>query len=157
MESKLNDMINQSVVSLANFILKKHPNINKDVFDHKIKELFKIKNNSIIDTINKQTPIIKVKKSPFSNYILIMDKYEDIGSIKFVLDIDSQTIIGTENSEGLIEPLQKSFIELCHKYKLRYKVPFNLNIGNESDDDVILNEIEELGLNHEESDTENEA
>lgn len=162
METKLNEAINQKLLLLVDFILEKNSNVDKTLINHKINELFQIKNkvvNNIIDTIIQQRPIIKVKKSIFSNYILTVDNddhyYDDLKINKFVMNITTQNIIGIENSNGEIETLTKSLIEICHKYKIKYDIPLNLNSDHNLDQDiVIVNEIQELGLNYTESDEE---
>lgn len=178
METKLNESINSKLMDLVEFIVKKNPNVDKGLINHKINQLFKpvaqLRVNQTKSTIksklsskhnilnNIQKKVIKVVKSPFSNYVLIVDNSDDknidLQKNKFVMDISSKIIIGIENLNGEIEPLNKSLIEICHKYKLKYVVPLNLNISDEPDQDsVIVNEIHDLGLNYAESDEEVDA
>lgn len=115
----------------------------------------------IINTITDKKPIIQVKKNQFENYILVVEEhnhmFEDFKNNKFVINIDNQTIIGTENLKGEIEPLSKALVEICHKYKLRYTIPLNLNTSNDLDEDtVITTEIQQLGLNYAESETDDD-
>lgn len=132
-----------------------------------------IAKQSIIQSITEQIPVIKVEKSQHSNYILkpsnasFQNKksthfaytdnlFEDLVENNFVINIASKVIIGIENSKGEIEPLNKYLIEICHKYKLKYELPLNLNINNEESEDIITDKIYELGLNYEKSDSEEE-
>jgi hypothetical protein len=168
MEIQLNKVINQKLEALVDFILEKNSNANKNLINHKIDKLFfrvptKLgsKSPKIIDSIIKQKQIIKVVKSPFLNYILVPElsnhKFDDLKKNKFVMDIELQCIIGIENLKGEIQPLTKELIEVCHKYKLKFRVPLNLNNDDIDDDIVINNEIHGLGLNYAESeDEENE-
>lgn len=162
METKLKEAIKLNLSNLVEFILKNHPNVDKSLILHKINNLFKLEQihkKSILDTIEKK--VIKVVKSLFSNYVLVMDTDDDqnidLKINKFVLDIHDKTVVGVENSKnGDIEPLNKSLIEICHKYKLKYKLPLNLNIVEEEKDTVIVNEIQELGLKYQESDDDDD-
>jgi hypothetical protein len=177
MEKKLEQLIKEKVILLVDFILENNPNVNRDHIYHKLDKLNLlpmsktkvstvklIKNEpkrKIINSIMENKPIIKVKRSLFSNHILFIDnddnKFDDLKKNKFVIDIRSKTIIGIENFEGKIEPLDKSLIEICHKYKIKYKIPLNLNINDNLEQDVIItNEIQELGLNYAESEAEEE-
>jgi len=162
MENKLEVMIENNIKSyldsLVVFILEKNPNASRDRIYHKIKELQfygvnkPIKHASILDSITAQISTIKVKKSKFKNYTCKMSdttgyNFNDFNSKKFILDITTKTIIGTENLKGEVEQLTKPLIELCHKYKLKYELPLNLNLDNDQVD-LIENEIQELGLNY---------
>lgn len=179
MDKKFEQLIREKIILLVDFILEKNPNASKDHINHKISKLdfftsskktelskSKIKREGelkqkIIDSIIKYKPIIKVKRSLFSNYILVMEndnhKFDDLRKNKFVMDIRSRSIIGVENSKGEIEPLDKTLIEICHRYKMKYQIPLNLNTIDEVEQDVVIaNEINELGLNYVESEEEEE-
>lgn len=184
MEQTLESIIKKNLSSLVDFVLQKNPNANKDHIYHKINKLnFYVQNHhesrikkltkekktngpirskNILETLTMQKDVIKVRKNQFSNYVLFMDsndlKFEDIKKHAFVMDVGSKTIIGVQDSNGLIEPLNKSLIEICHKYKLKYQVPLNLNTEDDpGQDTVITNEMHQLGLNYAESeDEENE-
>ncbi|AHL67530.1 hypothetical protein DH26_gp033 [Chloriridovirus anopheles1] len=64
---------------------------------------------------------MKVSKNQNGNYIVQIDEDE-----KLVLDLSTKLIIGFETEKGDVEPLTKSLIEICHKYKLKYVMPLNL-------------------------------
>lgn len=105
--------------------------------------------------------VIKVQRSEHLNYVLHPPphaRFDDLVEHKFVMNIGTQTIIGVENSKGEIEPLNKYLIEMCHKYKLRFEMPSNLNVGDEISEGVIDDdEIHKLGLSYkEEEDEEND-
>lgn len=180
MEDKLYQIIKIKLDTLVDSILQKNPTADKGLIKHKINTLFnflpeikeKVKNKpcllkddkhktTILDTINEQKSTIKIKRTIFSNHILIMDEtsnnFNDINTSKFVFDMDNKTIKGVENSKGEIEPLNKSHIEICHKYKLRYEIPLNLNVDDNFEEDVtITNEIRDLGLSYANSEEEDE-
>ena len=157
MESKINNIIQDKLIKLIDFVLEKNPNADRVKINRKIKELnlrtIPKTNQKLLNTITNQKTIFKVQKNHFSNYVLIVEeknhKFTDLESNKFVIDIDSQNVIGVENFKGEVEPLTKPMVEICHKYKLKYLLPLNLNISDELDEDnVIVNEMHGLGLNH---------
>jgi len=164
MEDELNKIIHDKLMQLIDFVLEKNPNVKRVDINRKTKELnlrITAKNTQkVVNTIIDQKSIIKVHKSQFSNYVLFLDDndhFDDLKKYKLVMDINTHTITGTENSNGSIEPLTKEQIEMCHKYKIKYEVPLNLNTSDEPDqDNVIANEMHGLGLNHAESESEEE-
>lgn len=165
MDLTINKIINDKLTNLVDFVLEKNPNANRVKINQKLKDL-KLRivpkaTQKIINTITDKKPIIQVKKNQFENYILVVEEhnhmFEDFKNNKFVINIDNQTIIGTENLKGEIEPLSKALVEICHKYKLRYTIPLNLNTSNDLDEDtVITTEIQQLGLNYAESETDDD-
>jgi hypothetical protein len=168
MDTEVKLIINQKILSLVDFIINKNPNADKGKINHKLNQLgllwipkIKINGTPAVITMIDKKPTIKVEKNQFSNYILCVEEdnhiFQDLLTNKFVMHVGSKTIIGTENSSGEIEPLTKALVEVCHKYKLKYQVPLNLNTSDDPDqDDVIVNEIQGLGLNYAESDEEEE-
>jgi hypothetical protein len=165
MEVTINNIIQDNLNKLIDFVLEKNPSADRIKINRKTKELqlrtIPKANQKVLDTIIDKKQVIKVKKSLFNNYILIVDEndfnFKDIKNNKFVIDMDNQTIIGIENLQGDIEPLTKALIEICHKYKLKYSIPLNMNINNDMDEDTtIVNEIHELGLNYAESESDND-
>ena len=163
MERILEDIISQKLILLVDFILEKNPNANRAHIYRKIHQLKfyveKKNKKENLKAILSRKPTIQVRKSQFSNYILTLNEeeginnYNDLNENKFVMNTGSKMVIGTENSEGEIEPLNKFLIEICHKYKLKYELPLNLNMSDEPDQDIVItNEIEGLGLNYAESD-----
>jgi len=165
MELILEQAIKEKIKLLVDFILAKNPNASRDRIYHKIYQLNIVStplqcnpSKNIIESVVQQAQTIKVRKSlNSSNYILVGGSdhsFDDLNKNKFVMDIRSKTVVGVENFKGEVEPLNKCLIEVCHKYKLRYELPLNLNIGDELVDAVISDEIRELGLNYAESDSE---
>lgn len=126
---------------------KKHI-VKKDIISH-----------NIFDSIQKQNLIIKVKKSQYSNYIVFVDssnpEFNDLNQSKLILIPSTKVIIGFEGLNGQIESLNKDLIEICHRYKLRFEMPLNLNI-NDAEDSVIADEMQGLGLNIADSDGDSE-
>jgi alpha-N-acetylglucosamine transferase len=67
------------------------------------------------------------------------------------MNLTTKIVVGVENKSGEVLPLTKDLIDVCKKYKIRYEVPLNLNLEDNGEDDVIDNELKELGLNCAES------
>lgn len=177
MEAIIEQNIKQKIDSLVDFVLKKNPNANRDYIYHKISKLNLygsvvqakvqssknkvLKHQKVLETCSLKNITIKVQRSHFSNFILAVDqnnpKFNDLIENKFVMNVGSKMVIGVENSDGEVEPLNKILIEICMKYKLRYEIPLNLNTSDDMDRDILIdNEINELGLNHAESDEDDD-
>lgn len=165
METIIENLIKQKMFDFMTGIINKYPIIDKSTVNHKINSIFnknkglnlpKIKVGLILPKIEENKDVIKVVKSPFSNYIL-KAHFDDITLNKLVMNLTTKNIIGFENENGEVEPLNKNLIEICNKYKIKYKIPLNLNLNNDGEiDEVIVNELEELGLNYAESEEEND-
>ena len=113
----------------------------------------------ITDSIEDQRPLIKVQRSDYSNYVLTAQspRFDDLVENKLVMNINTHTIIGIENSKGEIEPLNKYLIEICHKYKLKFEMPPNLNVDDEIPDVVLDDdEVHKLGLSYKSEDEDEE-
>lgn len=163
MESIIEIYIKEKINLLVENIASKYPDVDKDAIYHKINKLFPKNNNGLIrpkimEKIKEIKPVIKVKKSKFSNYILAIPKGDDGDHTfselllnNFVMNLTTKTVVGAENEHGDVCPLSKDLIDVCKKYKIRYEVPLNLNTEDNGDDDVIDNELKELGLNCAES------
>jgi hypothetical protein len=165
MDLTINNIIHDKLIKLIGFVLEKNPSADRIKINRKTKELnlriIPKTTQRVLNTITDKKPVIQVKKSQFENYVLVVEEYdpifEDIKNNKFVIDVDNQTIIGTENFKGDVEPLTKTFVEICHKYKLKYIVPLNLNTSDDLDEDtVIVNEIHGLRLNYAESESDDD-
>lgn len=162
MESIIEIYIKEKIHLLMEDISLKYPNVDKDIIYHKINKLFPKKSNDLVnhkitEKIKETKPVIKVKKSKFSNYILIMPNgehdhtFSELSSNNFVMNLTTKIVVGVENKSGEVLPLTKDLIDVCKKYKIRYEIPLNLNLEEDGEDDVIDNELKELGLNCAES------
>lgn len=165
MDLTINNIIHDKLIKLIDFVLEKNPSADRIKINRKTKELnlriIPKATQKVLKTITDKKTVLQVKKSQFNNYILVMEEddpsFEDIKNNKFVIYIDNQTIIGTENLRGDVEPLTKTLVEICHKFKLKYNVPLNLNTSDDLDEDtVIANEIHGLGLNYAESESDDD-
>jgi hypothetical protein len=70
------------------------------------------------------------------------------------MDLTTKEVIGFENLKGEIESLNKNLIDLCHKYKIKYRVPLNLNIDSESDIEGIDQDLKLYLLSDEDDEEE---
>jgi hypothetical protein len=175
MELLIQNVIKAKLNLLANHIIENYPNVNKDRINYKIISILHLnekrslqkpkrneveeKQNNILDTIKNKKMIIKVIKTHFSNYILNVDfddhKFEDLKNAKFVMNLTTKEVIGTENLKGEIEPLNKQFIDICHKYKIKYRIPLNLNTSENDNNDLTLPLVDlQLYLQSDEDDNE---
>ncbi|CCV01858.1 hypothetical protein IIV22A_014R [Invertebrate iridescent virus 22] len=163
MENIMQSIVNKNLTFLVDFVLSKNPNANRGQINHKINELglFKSKpqnSKTVINSLMVNKPVLTVVKTETGNYILQGNNnpiFKDLKKNKFVLNLTTKKVIGIENLNGEIEPLNKSLIEICHKYKLKYEIPLNLNTSNDpEEDDIIINEMQELKLNYAESEEE---
>ena len=77
------------------------------------KEFKKKKSPTIIDKIKKcESKVIKIRKNNFGNY--------EHADTKFILDKDTQKVIGLQNDDGTIQPLKAEHVDLCNKFKFAY-------------------------------------
>ena len=174
MDCILETIVKDRLSHLVTFILEKHPNVEKDNINLKISELFfngpvrhvkkitnKVKmNHNILTSLQEKKLTIKVKKNHYSNYILRLDdndhQFNDLNKAKLVVVPSTKIVIGFENLNGQTEPLNKELIEICHRYKLRFNMPINLNIHDNNEDPVIADEMQGLGLNVADSEEDEE-
>lgn len=161
MNRMVEEVIKNKLMLLVDFILEKNPSVSRERINHKIKELqfYDYTKPHILDIVQNKNMVLKAHKSRFGNYVLTGSNstiYEDLNECKLVFDVTTKTVIGFEDKYGEILPLNPTLIEICHKYKLRYKLPLNLNIDEEDDDALIVDEIKGLGLNYAESDEDPE-
>jgi hypothetical protein len=107
---------------------------------------------TVVRSIQSSIQTVQIKKNSFGNY-----EHPDTG---LVFDRLNQKAIGKQNKSGKIDSLTDEDIETCNKYKFKYDIPENLNLGvknsvaiegleeeEEIDDDDgadIINEAEEL-------------
>jgi hypothetical protein len=107
---------------------------------------------TVVRGIQSSIQTVQIKKNSFGNY-----EHPDTN---LVFDRVNQKAIGKQNKSGKIDSLTDEDIETCNKYKFKYDIPENLNLGvknsvaiegleeeEEIDDDDgadIINEAEEL-------------
>ena len=151
MNLNLEEIIKEKLELLIDFVIEKNQNASKDVIYRKIYHL------NILNENGPFVPIIQVRKSKYSNYILVPSSnhhlLNDLIENKLVININTKTIIGIENSTGEIEPLNKQLLKMCNKYKLKAEIPLNLNEASDDVSDVIKGELSELGLCYEAGET----
>lgn len=77
-------------------------------------------------TSERNTEKIAIKKNKFGNFEHL--------STKLVFNPKNETVIGTQNVNGTIDPLVDADIENCKQFNFKYTLPFNLdtkeNINN---------------------------
>ena len=85
-----------------------------EIISPKKKTLKKKKSHILTKIQTNQSQTIKIRKNKFGNY--------EHGETNFVLDKNTQNVIGKQNIDGTIEPLTPSNIDLCNKYKFSYEI-----------------------------------
>jgi hypothetical protein len=163
MQNCLQNIIKNKVEMLVHFVLEKHPETNKDHVYHKLRQLGlwfdgEVDRKSKEPRVHKiKKIVIKVKKTKFLNYLLSIPEsgFDDLNTANLVFDVTTNTVVGVEAIDGTIEPLTRALIQICDKYKLRRKLPLNLNVDDDSHVDLV-NKIQDLRLNHLETDDEDD-
>jgi hypothetical protein len=170
------EIIKKKIDLLVDFIIEKNSNATKEHIYNKIyqlnilsksrssnwgkKSIVTSRHSTAASMIENQRLLIKVRRSEYSNYVLYPPshvRFDDLVENKLVMNINTRTIIGIENSKGEIEPLNKNLIEICHKYKLKFEIPLNLNVEDDETSDVIDDdEIHKLGLSYKIEEDEDE-
>ena len=98
---------------------------------------------------SKQEENLRVCKSKYGNYT-----YDAL-----VIDKGTRMVVGIELDDGTIGPLTKAGIEKCHRYKLKFAIPLNLDATEEksnSEEEEELECIEENEMEIEEEEEEEE-
>lgn len=115
------NMLSELVVDIAN----KHPNVDVEQIVLKAVSL-KLLDASGAATIYANLPkrVLRVVESEFGNFVVTPDK--------LILDLETKCVVGKEDVNGKFEKLTKETIQLCHKYKLRYELPLNLESSEEN-------------------------
>ena len=101
--------------------------VKKKVKKNTVKEVPKI-----IKKLSDNISTIQIRKNQFGNF--------EHSETKFIFNKETQQVIGKQNEDGTIDDLEKSDVELCHKFKFKYIIPENLNKNN--NDDINLDEME---------------
>ena len=101
-----------------------------------IKRILKKENKkeNIVDKLDLSLNSVIIKKNSFGNYVH--------SPTKFVFNKDNKSVMGKEDTEGQIIPLDKNDIDICNKYKFKFIVPEDLNTKDDDDDDEIIEESE---------------
>jgi hypothetical protein len=99
---------------------------------------------------SKQEENLRVCKSKYGNYT-----YDAL-----VIDKGTRMVVGIELDDGTIGPLTKAGIEKCHRYKLKFAIPLNLDAteekSNSEEEEEELECIEEIEEEEEEEEIEEE-
>ncbi|ABF82113.1 hypothetical protein MIV083L [Invertebrate iridescent virus 3] len=163
MDYALEQAIKTNLVLLVEFILEKHPTIERHTVYQKVEQLTSIQlgkvssakqsskstttttpktggRKKIRDAIERKKATIIVRKSQWSNYVLTVpdechndENLTDLIESNFVMDVTTKTIVATETKDGALRPLNRETIDICNKHKLRYEVPLNLNLYDNED------------------------
>jgi hypothetical protein len=180
MDLVIGAIIKPYVDSMVQFVLDKNPQVDKVKMHQKLVELgfYNLsfdpspsksqrtitktsKKNSVLTVCRQQQATLKVKRSRFDNFVLSLDDplYDDLTKSNFVLELGSKIVVGYEDFDGVVVPLTKDLLEICDKYKLRYKIPLNLNHGESvvEQDQNFADEIRKLNLLDAASCTEEEC
>ena len=127
------------------------PPAEKKVVEKKAKTKDQTTEPDIIKNVQSTIQAVQIKKNSFGNY-----EHPETG---LVFDRINQRVIGKQNKNGKVDSLTDEDIDTCNKYKFKYDIPENLNLGvknsvaiegleeeEEIDDDGadIINEAEEL-------------
>jgi len=101
------------------------------------------KQPSLLQKITNSIPAIAIRRNKFGNF-------EHLES-HLVLDKESETVYGKQQHDGSVSTLTDEDIDVCKKYKFKYKIPNNLDKDNlenvkvaELDDDIPNEKDEEV-------------
>lgn len=115
------NMLSELIVDIAN----KHPSVDVEQIVLKVISL-KLLDASGAATIYANLPkrALRVVESEFGHFVVTPDK--------LIFNLETKCVVGKENVNGKFEKLTKKTIQLCHKYKLRYELPLNLESSEEN-------------------------
>tara|TARA_Y100000389_G_C17466868_1_gene526453 strand:+ start:930 stop:1586 length:657 start_codon:yes stop_codon:yes gene_type:complete len=85
---------------------------------------------------SKKKTTIKPTVAPTANEISLSKN--DNGNYTYdglVFDKSTRMVIGSEGSDGSVVPMTKTDIEKCHRYKLKFVIPMNLDTIKEAKSD----------------------
>jgi hypothetical protein len=158
MEQTFESFLKRNLMLLTDFVLAKNKHASRSRIYNEINRLFQPALVGVMPKIKFSKLTIRMKQTSFGNNILYMEGDDAFNNNRFIIETCSKSILGVENDAGDVEPLTKDLIETCHKYKLTFVMPLNLN--NTLDDDKTIddqiNELVLLDLNHAESDNDSE-
>jgi hypothetical protein len=156
MDKVIESFIKHDLILLTDFVIAKNRHASRSRIYNEINRLFQPALVGAIPKLLTSKLIIHMKQTPFGNNVLYMDGDEIFNNSRFIIDTCSKTVLGVENDAGHVEPLTKDFIEMCHKYKLAFTIPLNLNDVLE-DDQTVEDEIDGLNLKYVESDNDSDS
>lgn len=103
----------------------------------------KVEEKPVIKKLVATSTNVPIRRNQFDNY-----EHPDSG---LVFDPESKEAVGKQQDDGSIEPLSVEDIDLCNKYKFKYRLPENL------DKKTSLNDVTVQELDEETKDDESEA
>lgn len=119
------------------------------------------KKSTVVHRTNERL-VVRVKRNEHGNFTLSVPScdpcYDDLNTSRLVFDLTTKIVTGYQNSSTqTVEPLTKYLIEICNKYKLRFKIPLLLNTAVEqSSDEGPASQTSILGLRFRDSDQESD-
>jgi hypothetical protein len=158
MEQTFESFLKRNLMLLTDFVLAKNKHASRSRIYNEINQLFQPALVGVMPKLLAAKLTIQMKQTSFGNNILYMEGDDAFNNNRFIIETCSKSILGVENDAGDVEPLTKDLIETCHKYKLTFVMPLNLN-NTLDDDKAIDDQINELDmdLNHAESDDDNDT
>ena len=84
--------------------------------------------------LTAKIPIVPIRRNQFGNF--------EHPETSFVFNNKTQKVVGKQNDDGSVEPLTKTDIDICHKFKFMYELPENLD-QKMGLDDVVVDELDE--------------
>ena len=82
----------------------------------------KEKDSDIVKKLTANIPIIPIRRNVHGNF-----EHPDS---RLIFDRKTETVIGKQQDDGTVSQLTDDDIEECKRYKFKYSVPANLDIGN---------------------------
>ena len=162
---KLRDLkISGKKEELQNRILE---NCGIEVKEQKIEEKSKSKSGKSgksgkSKNVKKSSPsVIKKLEEVSFTYTISRNKWGNYEhpDTKLVFETGSGCVIGIQNNDGTVTDITSDEIEICKKYKFKYRLPLNLSSNNNEDEEKIeeLEEIKDNSDSDEEYEEENEV
>lgn len=124
------------------------PSVPKTVSNMNVKEQ---KKNMVTEVakqaVSRNVENIVIKKNRFDNF-------EHIPT-KMIFNPSTQSVIGTQNVNGKVDPLTDSDIEICKQYNFKFEIPSNLDT-KENVNNIKVDELDEVDVENIEQDIEEE-
>jgi hypothetical protein len=93
----------------------------------------KFRKENVVENISKNMNAIIIKKNQWGNYEHTLTK--------LVFNKTTKTVFGKQHDDGNVIKLTREDIDMCNKYKFKYNIPVDL--GNDTEDMDLENEISE--------------